>query len=63
MRKAIGAASDTDLQKHKEESETDRKNIKKVIICINEELKFAKTMTWINAFCICGICIYLILTS
>jgi len=63
MRKAIGAASEADLQKLKKESEKDIKNIKKVIICMDEESKFTKTMTWINAFCVFGICIYLILTS
>jgi hypothetical protein len=63
MRKAIGAASEVDLQEVKKESEKDRENIKKVIICMNEELKFIKIMAWINAFCIFGILTYLILTS
>jgi hypothetical protein len=63
MKKFIGAASGTDLQELKKESEKDRENIKKVIICMDEELKFTKIMAWINAFCIFGICIYLILIS
>lgn len=63
MRKAIGAASDADLQKLKKESEKDIKNIKKVIICMDEELKFLKIMSWINVFFTFSICIYLILRS
>lgn len=63
MRKAIGAASEVDLQEVKKESEKDRENIKKVILCLNDEIKFIKTMAWINAICIFGIGIYLILIS
>jgi len=42
-------------------SEKDVENMKKVIICLNEEIKFIRALAWINLVCIFGICIYLVL--
>ena len=62
MRKAIGAASDADLQKLKKNVTKDTMNIKKVVVGLNEEIKINRRRFWLLLISQSFIVLYLILT-
>ena len=62
MRKAIGAASEADLQELKKNITEDTKNIKKVIICLNEEIKANRIKNWLLLISQVFVVLYIILT-
>lgn len=61
MIKAIGAASETDLQELKKNITEDTKNIKKVIICLDEEIKTNRIRIWLLLISQVFVVLYIIL--